>query len=566
MNIERVFNDKGIETLKVDGYMLHSQYNPEKEAEMFFQKHYKPNFITVLFGYGLGFIANQFLKNMKFDEVLIVIDPLFKKGIELQKQHEKIDNVFFDEKAVEVFRQVLGSLTTDSQTNIQVVISPNYNNLFPEKIVELLGKVKEAQMANYINENTVFYFAEEWQENFFNNLSNLIEDASIKDLENMYNSPVIVASGGPSLTKQIITLKEYRKKFILIAAGSAINSLVNNGIIPDFVVSIDGGTNNYLHFKDSKFDDTILLYMLLNNKGIRSSFKKAYIFNSLLYPDVSMYLKENFALDVPNILGGSTVAHYAYSLAQYISTGEIAFIGQDLAYTNYQTHAEGNILGADTTEEYLKKRNAFIVKGYQNKEVWTDDVFIGMQRTFEEMMQFYPPDRPIFNCTEGGVSLKGFNELLFKDFCEKYLKEEVILMKLNDAGIKKKTLLLGIEKDSLKYKKLLRIYNKNLSIVQEEKNFFSPEKIKILDKNDRKISKLLKELPIGNLLTPLILTINKGFLEKIDETENEQITRTVEQSRLLYSELDKITKKALAWNQELIKKLNRQLENGEQID
>lgn len=56
-------NDKP--NAKVNGYFLHSNYNPEAEADKYIDKNYKEGYLNILFGYGLGYIANAIAKNME---------------------------------------------------------------------------------------------------------------------------------------------------------------------------------------------------------------------------------------------------------------------------------------------------------------------------------------------------------------------------------------------------------------------------------------------------------------------------------------------------------------------
>lgn len=561
MKIEHNVNSRGIEVLEINGYNTHSQYNPKKEAETFVKKHYKPNYITILFGYGLGYIVDEFFKQLQFDEIFIVIDPLLNKEISLQEHHEKYIEHFFDGTGIVNLRQILGKVARNSETNIQVVCSPNYDRIFPKELIQLLKNVKEIQNTNYINENTLFLFAKDWQRNIFKNMRYLLKDLSIKVLEKVYDAPIVVASGGPSLIKQIPILKKYRNKVILIASGSTINSLIKYDVFPDYVVSMDGGVPNYKHFEGEYFSKVTLLYILLNHYRIRECFQSGLVFNSALYDDISKYVKEKFDIDLPDLVGGSTVAHYAFSIAKYMATNKsaVALIGQDLAYTNLQTHASGNVFATEASQEFLQKKRAFLVSGYGHKKVWTDDVFLGMQRTFEEMNKFYPAEIPIFNCTEGGVVLEGFDELSFELFCKTYAKNPVYKKQLSYSSVESiLTIIEKLKEDLKNYDTLIELCNENLKIVENQDNLFLEESLMRLDEKDQKILELVKKLPIESALAPLMLTINKGFLEKIDESEDEKVQRIMMQSKVFYEQLKKIIKEVKQWHQDLISDIEKE--------
>lgn len=72
--VEELISKSGEPTLKINNYLLHSKYNPKKEAKLFVEKQYKVGSILILFGYGCGYILEEFIKQSS-DEKIIVIDP-----------------------------------------------------------------------------------------------------------------------------------------------------------------------------------------------------------------------------------------------------------------------------------------------------------------------------------------------------------------------------------------------------------------------------------------------------------------------------------------------------------
>ena len=79
MKVEELTTKLGNNTLKVNGYLLHSKYDPKKEAVNFVKKNYKKNKVLILFGYGKGYILDEFL-DVSDQEKIIVIDPYFSSS------------------------------------------------------------------------------------------------------------------------------------------------------------------------------------------------------------------------------------------------------------------------------------------------------------------------------------------------------------------------------------------------------------------------------------------------------------------------------------------------------
>ncbi|UZN00109.1 hypothetical protein OL548_09750 [Lysinibacillus sp. MHQ-1] len=96
-------------------------------------------------------------------------------------------------------------------------------------------------------------------------------------------------------------------------------------------------------------------------------------------------IKEGLGKDLPMLSTGGTVAITALEIASKISTGPIAIIGQDLAYTNNKSHAENNNHYSELTDEFFKKDMAFEVEGYYGEPVKTNHQFNSMRKKYREI-------------------------------------------------------------------------------------------------------------------------------------------------------------------------------------
>ncbi|MGE7090274.1 motility associated factor glycosyltransferase family protein [Lysinibacillus sp. NPDC048646] len=569
--IEKIETKTEDMTLKVNGYFLHSKYNPTIEAQKFAETHYEPHHVHILFGYGLGYIVDSLKEQFKFDEPLIVIDPLFDDSIlEVQARHKanEVEMVLYNSESIEKLEYVVDSTKkVDYQKNFKIICAPNYEKIFPEIFLQVLKKVKNIQKSNMVNEITILNYSEAWQKNFSANLIALFEDRSLESLEQIYSCPVIIASGGPSLTKQLPLLKKIQDKVIIIVAGSTINSILPFGIVPDYVASIDGAEENYDQFKGLELSDSQLLYSVFNHSEIRGEFgNKGYAFTANSDRTIHRYLTEKIGLNLPIIVGGGSIAQYAYSLAQYISSGPIALIGQDLAYTNNQTHAANNKQAEQIEESWKSSDNMFTVEGFDGEEVWTSTVFNSMKITFEQMIENYPPKNIVFNCTEGGVRLNGFEQKTFNDFCEEYIQEEppnkikiedYAYVVSQDEWRKLKEILVA---ESKEYNQIINQLLKGLDILENNKSSttFNNRTLKKLDKVDKKIAELYPKVQMDFIVTPITLEVLKGFLEKANETPTEKYTRVYKQTKTLYAKLLEATRKSKSYTANVIKRIDNE--------
>lgn len=420
----------GNKTIEFDSYLLHSKYDPIKEAQRIAEKEYTENFVHIVFGYGCGYLVDE-LKKLLEDEVIIVIDP-FKIELNIN------DDTIYGKNQINDFKTQLSSSLENLSREVKVICSLNYDKIAPEFYKEVLQSVKDVQRSNQVDEYTIRTGSEGWQENYIKNLPLLIRDQPLSHNSKFNDVPVVIASGGPSLTKQLPLLQSIRENIILVAAGSTINSLLKHDIEPDYVVTIDGSEANYHHFENIHSNKTKLIYGLSSNYKIQYEWKnERYAFLTTDDVKVQEIIEKKYGVDLPLIAGGGSVANFTLTVATNLSSGPIALIGQDLAYTDLQTHASGNKYAMRIDDEFLEKRDAFQTEGYYGEQVMTDYPFHAMKLAFETLITILPNIPTIYNCTEGGVKIKGVEQVTFKEFCKKFAIHPVELDKQSKFEEKK---------------------------------------------------------------------------------------------------------------------------------
>ncbi|WP_223552941.1 MULTISPECIES: motility associated factor glycosyltransferase family protein [Lysinibacillus] len=559
-NIETIQAKSTKTTLRINGYNIHSKYDPIQEAKIFVDNNYKPGYVHILFGYGLGYIAEEFLKRfINDDEKLIVIEPILTKNVSIEDTRL---NIFY-ERDMNLVKQKI-EISFGIMNNITLVCSPNYNKICPEIYKEFLTVLKNKLYLDRVSENTMIALSELWQRNYIYNLKHVVNDVSISKLKKSMSKPVVVASGGPSLTKQLPLLREYRDDFVLIASGSTINTLMYDDIIPDYVVSIDGHKNNFNHFKDLETYGITLLYGMYNHYKIRDAFdNEAYFFLTQSNEVLINHLKDVINEEPVVLKGGGSVAHYAFSIANYISSGPIALIGQDLAYTNNLSHAINNKGLIELSEEEINKRALMKVDGYYKEKVLTDYPFLSMRNTFETLINIYnEQNENIYNCTEGGIEINGFNKIPFKEFCGKFITPEhrknvkhKVRNKNNSNNILEK-----LEKEICMYDKLIDILNENLDLISKNKlnDSFEESILERLDINDSEINEIQLLTSLAVIMDPINLNIIKRFPPKINETIEEKYVRVCSQNKVLYEEYKNAVKKVKQYTLNLIEIINKE--------
>lgn len=187
--IEDVITKNGMKTLRVNGYYLHSKYNPFLEAENFVLENFKPQNIHILFGYGTGIIVDAFLKKMSEEDSLIVIEPILSN---ISVEDNRVTLINYINKN-QLKNDIANSFTITN--NVTICCSPNYDKICTKMYIDFLRVIKDKLAIDRVSENTINLMSEEWQRNYLYNIRQAIHDSSIYELKKCLTSPIVVVSG-----------------------------------------------------------------------------------------------------------------------------------------------------------------------------------------------------------------------------------------------------------------------------------------------------------------------------------------------------------------------------------
>lgn len=536
-----------IPTVKINQYYIHSKYNPLKEAEQFVQKNYSAGNLHIILGNGLGYYSEAFKEISMNGDDIIVFEPF--KGL----PESPLNFVFSDFK---IFQQTLKEKLKQLK-KLKVIAIPNYIKLVPDIHKDILNYAKNQLLVNKIFENTVNNFSQQWQENYLHNLLSTVEDYQIQSLEKRYNVPVIVAAAGPSLSKQISLLKQYRDRILLVAAGSSITALMKYNLEPDYVVTMDGGIANTKHFNIVKLSKAKLVYSLVTHPDVRKyvSSEKCYHYLSVDAYEMETHYTNLLQEKPLKLAGGGSVATYALSFARYVSSGPIALVGQDLAYTNNQSHDLNNRYSNGLSEEYIQRKDLFITKDVYGQDIYTDHAFMAMKEVFERLIEEVDDPQSIVNCTEGGLSIENIKNDTLQQFLSRYAINAFEYPKIeeNSFDLSKEQLLEQLAIEIEQYDLAISLINENLNLLKSTESIrkFKPSVLTKMDKNEKRLFEITKRLSIAIALQKTMLKFMQADTFQNDDTEYIKYKKVYEKNELLYNELIAI----LQNTQQIIKKL-----------
>ncbi|MCP5492579.1 MAG: motility associated factor glycosyltransferase family protein [Chlamydiales bacterium] len=181
------------------------------------------------------------------------------------------------------------------------------------------------------------------------------------DLKDAYKGAcAIVCGAGPSLKDCIEDLKQVKGKALILAGGSAIPSLSNQGIMPDFGLAVDPNEGEYIRLKAScAYEMPLLIGARLHCDVLNTTSAEIGYLQTISSDPIEIDIME--ALGLPfEPLGEAfgeeamSVTTTAIAFAEMIGCDRIVLAGVDLAFTGQKRYAPG--VFSDVSVDFKKEQ------------------------------------------------------------------------------------------------------------------------------------------------------------------------------------------------------------------
>jgi hypothetical protein len=282
--------------------------------------------------------------------------------------------------------------------------------------------------------------------------------------------PAILVAAGPSLAKNIDQLAALQDKAVIIAAQTTLRPLLERGIRPHFVTSLDFSDMSRQFFENLDIPDTVVLVaepkaswhvidafrdQSRDRKGAPSGAS-----NVAQVPPTDPALKNHRVILLDNAFAhrcigdalakrspleaGATVMHLAFYVAQWLGCDPIIFVGQDLAFGGhcYYTpgvamhRAWGPELGRFSTLEMkewerIARHRPILrkVKDVSGRDIYTDEQMFTYLEQFER--DFAKSAARVIDATEGGARKTGTTNMPLADAASQYCRTPIDAAKLD---------------------------------------------------------------------------------------------------------------------------------------
>lgn len=380
----------------------------------------------------------------------------------------------------------------------------------PEEMEDIKKMLERGREAAWIRFNTINRGD---AVKILDNLGNIIKTQQTSDFHNKFNGQsAIIVCPGPSLSKNIDVLKKAKGKILIISVLHAFKALKEAGIIPDIIIHTDPGNLQAYHYKKDGKDTSYWTSWVEENDFsevsffITTSMGAPQMFNipaeKVLWMSPGQKIGKHLPVDIfdYNRVGGS-VSHSAFDLMVEFGFESIALVGQDLAFAK-----DGELYADDARLDLSDKRlfdmgRRFHVKGFFGDEVETNNTFYFFGQSYERFArELEDTNVKLYNCTEGGMYLNGFEHCELRSFIEKYssICSKNNIYDIFDSVKKTKTDVVTDKKSMQHYvTKNLSLGNEISALIKSAmeiavKGDYSDQKIIKFDKIQNKVIKKLK--------------------------------------------------------------------------
>lgn len=411
-------------TAQKDGrlYYLEGKYAPTHAIEHWLEKNKPFSEFSTIFVIGIhnGMHLRILREHLPQKTKLLIYEPsldIFRTAF------ENVDLSFLfepdipvgivvegiNEKELEIYYQNM--INFDNMTLLKTYVSGNYSRLFENLVKKAVKKLHKYIQDIKIQWNTTARYTSVNAKNVFTNIKYLYKNSAINSLYHILpeDMPTIVVSAGPSLNKNIMELKKAEGKACIIATDTAMKPLLNAGIRPNLFVIVDGLKPGLLFEHPDISKVPMVTYTVVAEKPMKiHKGKKFFTYSgSALENELIATLARNGhpGKAIAYLPTGGSVANNCFTLGMYMGSKTIILVGQDLAFTNNRTHADGTF--QDKMDEIdTEAAGYFEVEANDGGKVLTRGDFNHYRKWFEDRIEEWSHIR-VINATEGGAKIKG---------------------------------------------------------------------------------------------------------------------------------------------------------------
>lgn len=468
--IPQLVQENNAYNLLYKGRLVHNQQSPLGEArEIFTGCTNEPTSIHLIYGLGLGYLFQVVALNSKGSVILYEPDlniiwfaftlvdfstDILRENVFISNDFDEISEAIYRKSGVKNFPEML---SLSSQRNFDP-------EGFEELVQKFQGLVGSFSLDLKYTKERLYPSLKMTLEN----IPKLIKETPLAYFKDFYKGKTaVIVSAGPSLDKNIETLKRYRDRFILFTVGTAAKTLYKHNIKPDFLCIIET-YNSSKQISGLDLSEVFFITEPYSHTEIRNfNYKKTFSHCSSNMPTNQIWAnicEEN----VKEYASKGTVSYTALNSARLLGCSKMILVGQDLAYLEGQCYSKDSaykdlccsynnetnkweitakdfesfanaisayddlIMRERIAKERLVNLNnsLYYVKGIKGNMIPTESVYSTFIRHLSEFTKIYN-DREYINTSLEGALIDGFKNISLEEALKD--SEAVGNIEINDS-------------------------------------------------------------------------------------------------------------------------------------
>lgn len=420
-------------------YYLNGRYAPSEVAALWLerQKSIDPFATIIIIGLSNGVHVKKIMESIPKTASILLYEPSYEI---FRRAMEEVDLTFLFQPDIPVgiliplingfeqWRYLSYLITYDNMVSLKIYLSGNYHKLFQKEIDDFVKLLKKHLESIQVSWQTTIRYTNVNAENIFHNIHYLYEGYSVADLGGILppDIPVILVSAGPSLNKNIKDLKAAVGKACIIATDTALKPLLNEGIVPDLFVIVDGLKPAELFEHKGISKSGMVTMSAVSIEPMKLHKGKKYFYSAESEYETELMRKISAMKDrdilLPALPTGGSVATSAYSLGVHMGSRIIILVGQDLALTGNKAHVDGAFKDEKCEIDLTSPAFSEIEAVGGGTVITRNDLKFYLE-WFEETIKKWNHIQTI-DATEGGALIHGAKNMTLKRAIKKYCNKK----------------------------------------------------------------------------------------------------------------------------------------------
>ena len=449
-DLPQLVQTNGFYNLVYKNIHLHNPENPLQEAlEIFSQAQNEPVSIHLVYGLGLGYLFQ--VASQKSAGTVILYEPdlnILKIAFTFVDFSGDIlkNNVFIASTLEKAGEYIYKKSNTK---NIPLMLSTMaYRNLDEDKFNNLVAELQR-MVGSYGMD--LRYTRQKFYpllRKMIMNMPSFAHEIPLAEFKDFYRGKTgVVVSAGPSLDRNIETIKKYRANIVLFVVGTAMKTIAKHDITPDFLCIIEANDCSK-QIAGLDLSGVNFITEPFSHPNLRSfRFKKTYTHISANQP-VNFFWKDIAGINIEEYWSKGTVSYAALNCARILGCSRIVLVGQDLAYIEGQCYSKesaykdlvcsfnkesnkweitakdfdnfcaslSNSPDSEARVKTAKKRlqdlnnSLYYVKGIRGDMIPTESVYAAFIRPLKEFAEHFN-DREYINTSLLGAQIDGYKNM-----------------------------------------------------------------------------------------------------------------------------------------------------------